>query len=192
MKIWGPQQSKERTQSKLVILFILFPFLCSPSLTKYFCFFNFSSCSNKVLITCFFFEIAFFATGQPIQNIPIICQIDCCKNHSYFKSSACINIATKMIYPSNCNPSQMAGILGWFESFAKKIGSCNKEQKKKHMTLGQSRLVWGAETALISLNIETQKSNGKFDQKSRFLQISISRTQEEIPATMIHQNHPHT
>ena len=131
MKILGPQQSKERTQSTLVILFILFPFLCSPSLTKYFCFFNFSSCSNKVLITCFFFEIAFFATGQPIQNIPIICQIDCCKNHSYFKSSACINIATKMIYPSNCYPSQMAGILRWSEAFATNIVSCNKDQNKK-------------------------------------------------------------
>ena len=39
--------------------------------------------------------------------------------------------------------------------------------------------------------IQKQKNNGKFDQKSRSHQISISRTPEEIPVTMIHQNHPH-
>ena len=34
--------------------------------------------------------------------------------------------------------------------------------------------------------------NGKFDLKSRSLQILISRISEEIPLTMIQQNHPHT
>ena len=45
--------------------------------------------------------------------------------------------------------------------------------------------------ALKSSNIQTQKNNGKFDLKSRSLQISIFRTPEEIPVTSIHQNHPY-
>ena len=57
--------------------------------------------------------------------------------------------------------------------------------------LGQLSLVWGIEITLKSLNIQTQKNNGKFDLKSRSLQILISRTPEEILVTMIHQHHPH-
>ena len=68
--------------------------------------------------------------------------------------------------------------------------------KKYKMTvcfpLGQKSLVLGVEIGLKSLNMQTQKSNGKFDLKSRSLQILISRTPEEIPVTMIHQNHHHT
>ena len=34
--------------------------------------------------------------------------------------------------------------------------------------------------------------DGKFDLKSRSFQISISRIPEEIPVTVIHENHTHT
>ena len=49
------------------------------------------------------------------------------------------------------------------------------------------KAVWGVEISLESLNIQTQKNNVKFDLKSKYLQISISRTPEEIPVAMIHQ-----
>ena len=52
------------------------------------------------------------------------------------------------------------------------------------------KAVWGVEISLESLNIQTQKNNVKFDLKSKYLQISISRTPEEILVTLIHQNHP--
>ena len=54
-------------------------------------------------------------------------------------------------------------------------------------TSSKVRLVCGVELKSLRQYTNAKKNNGKFDQNSRSLQISISRTQEEI-----HQNHPHT